>query len=243
MKKKQLKPKLSFRRFEFKYLMPAKLADAIVASIGDYVVHDLYTGKKDFYYVNSVYLDNRSFHFYQEKLNGLKNRKKYRFRYYGDLNRGQPKPLFLEIKRKIDAVVTKDRCALNCWPPQKVTFSGWKRVLKENVNILNEFYRDYLNLKMEPCLFVRYKRKPYFSKFNKNFRITFDYDLQAARIETLVSRNLYFRNILNNIAVMEVKFNGNVPAWFSDILKANNLKRMSFSKYCNSLNIIYNLND
>ena len=82
MKINKEKPKLSFRRFELKYVMPANLADSILASISNFVKPDPYTGDKDHYFVNSIYLDSPNFISYQEKLDGLKNRKKFRIRYY-----------------------------------------------------------------------------------------------------------------------------------------------------------------
>jgi len=41
--------------------------------------------------------------------------------------------------------------------------------------------------------------------------------------------------VLPGLAVVEAKFNRIMPAWFGMIIKSYNLNRVSFSKYCFSL--------
>ncbi len=243
MKRSKTKLGLNFRRFEFKYLMPAKLADIIVASIVHYTNIDPYIEKEDFYYVNSIYLDSNDFFFYQEKLSGLKNRKKYRLRFYGEEIYPPKQPLFFEIKRRVDAVIIKNRTVVRLKHLRAINLSNWQDVAQENQKFFTEFYHDYRWFGLKPGLFVRYKRKPFFSKFDRNFRVTFDFDLQAAKVNQLTPGVVHYRNILNKVAVMEVKFNGIIPSWFAEVIRTNNLKRAPFSKYCNSLNIIYNFDD
>lgn len=240
---KPKKPELSFRRFEFKYVLPAKLADIILASISNFVTPDPYTGHKDHYFVNSIYLDSPRFHCYQDKLDGIRSRKKFRIRFYQEKPQSSKHDLFFEIKRKIDAVIFKERVAISPKLLEKISPSAWKTVANKNPSFFSEFYYAYCRLNLSPKVFVHYKRKPYFSKWQKSFRITFDYDIKGAKVNSLTPTHYYTQNILHNQAVMEVKFNGVIPPWFSYIIKSNNLKRDSFSKYCHTVNKLYNLND
>ena len=241
MKINKEKPKLSFRRFELKYVMPANLADSILASISNFVKPDPYTGDKDHYFVNSIYLDSPNFISYQEKLDGLKNRKKFRIRYYQEHCENPNSPIFFEIKRKSDSIIIKDRLLVNQNHLANFSLSTWNKLRYTNPPLFSEIFHSYQTLRLKPRILVHYKRKPYFSKFNKTFRITFDYDIKAAKVDSFQPNKIYSKNVLHNFAVMEVKFNGVIPPWFSYIIKMNNLKRGSFSKYCQSVSKLYNL--
>lgn len=237
------KIKLHFRRFEFKYLMPSSLADQILPDLAGHMVIDEFVGKSDHYIVNSLYFDSPERHCYYEKLDGIKNRSKYRLRSYGEEFNFDGQRTFFEIKRKCDAVVIKDRIVTN-----RALFAalGFKKLLKdypEHRDFIEELVYDFRVLRLQPIIFVQYKRKPYFSRYDKNFRITFDYDLQACKVNSIDSKPDFFSNVIPRLAVMEVKFNGVLPDWFSSILRAHNLSRRSFSKYCISLNLLYNLKD
>lgn len=232
--------KLSFRRFELKYILPAKLADAIIGSISSFVVPDSFTRTKDHYLVNSLYFDTADFLCYRQKEGGIKNRKKYRIRYYGKCEKKLTAPIFFEIKRKVGPVVIKSRVVINPKQMRKISFENWRKIATSYPEFFAEFYTDYKNLRLKPTLFICYKRKPYFSKYDSNFRVTFDYDIRAVRAQRINHKIVYAQNINHHDAVMEVKFNGVIPPWFSYIIKSNNLHRSSFSKYCNSLLKVYN---
>ncbi len=238
---KTQKPILNFRRFEFKYIMPTKLSDLIIGSISKFVIPDPYANPNDHYSVNSIYLDSPQFICYRQKQNGQKNRKKYRLRYYGDNPTILTPPLFFEIKRKNDSVIFKDRIIIDSPKLDNISLNNWKQISKDHPSFFSEFYTDYKRLKLQPKLIVQYKRKPFYSKFNQNFRITFDYDLKSAKINDFDPENIYLKNTMPHLAVMEVKFNGTIPPWFSYIIKSNNLNRSSFSKYCHAVEKIYKL--
>jgi VTC domain len=237
---KNQKPSLNFRRFEFKYALPSYAADTILASISNFIKIDPYVDNKDFYLVNSIYFDSPELKCYQEKLDGLKNRKKYRIRFYND-NLSKAKPVFFEIKRRSDAIILKNRTIIKPKHLKDISLSNWKDIQKTSPNFFSEFFFDKNQYQLQPKVFIQYKRKPYFSRFQKNFRITFDYDITAAKINSVFPNQIFPQNIQHDTTIMEVKFNGIIPDWFSYIIKSNSLKRISFSKYCNSIEKLYNL--
>ncbi|MAF35985.1 hypothetical protein CL622_02605 [archaeon] len=238
---KNKKTTLNFRRFEFKYILPAKLSDLLVGSISKFVTPDPYAQDNGYYFVNSIYLDSPQLHSYRQKQNGLRKRKKYRLRYYGQNPNIFTNPLFFEIKRKDGAIIIKDRIIINSQKLKQISLSSWKNISQKHPNFFSEFYRDYRTLQLKPKLIIQYKRQPFFSRFNKNFRITFDYDLKSAKTNNFNLDRLYLKNTMPHLAVMEVKFNGGIPPWFSYIIKSNNLRRNSFSKYCHAVDQIYKL--
>lgn len=242
MNKKSQKIKLNFRRFEFKYVIPSKLADIFIGSISSFVIPDPYIKQKNFYNVSSIYLDSPQLLCFYEKQNGLKNRKKYRLRFY-DENPTPQSVSFLEIKKRVDSVIIKDRIPINAKLLEKINLTSWKKITQNHPAFFHEFYKDYHLLQLRPKIFIKYKRKPFFSKNNPHFRITFDYDIKAAKINKINGNKNYFKNILHETTVMEVKFNGVLPNWFGNLIKNNNLQRGSFSKYCKSIKKVYNLNE
>lgn len=233
--------KLNFRRFEFKYTLPAKLADIIIGSISNFVIPDPFTQRKNYYYVNSIYFDTQDFFCYKQKEDSIKNRKKYRIRYYGNNQTKLTKPLFFEIKRKIDSIIVKDRVTIKKEQIKIIDLNSWKNIAITYPSFFTEFYADYKKLKLKPKLLIQYKRKPFFSKHNKNFRITFDYDISASKIKNICDKNIYSNNVNHESVIMEIKFNGIIPPWFTYIIKSNNLNQNSFSKYYNSIKKVYNL--
>src|SRR3989344_8614882 len=111
---------LHFQRFEFKYLLTKLQAEDILA---DCLVNNLqwdpYVRDQEHksYQVNSLYFDSDNYKCYNEKLSGLKSRFKVRIRSYGDIG---VETGFLEIKKKEDALVMKDRAAMDLGDTRKI---------------------------------------------------------------------------------------------------------------------------
>ena len=87
---------------------------------------------------------------------------------------------------------------------------------------------------MLPQNMVIYKRQPLISKVDPNFRVTIDYDLR-----TFLSNSLKLKNsekkVNTRMAILEVKFNNSMPAWFQSIIQRYGLEHQPFSKYCTCL--------
>ncbi|OGB78457.1 hypothetical protein A2296_04985, partial [candidate division CPR3 bacterium RIFOXYB2_FULL_35_8] len=222
---------LHFRRFEFKYILPTALADSLIPTVTKYMKLDTHINSKGFYEVNSLYYDSPFLYCYNQKLDGVYFRKKYRIRSY-PLN-GQS---FFEIKRKVGDIVIKDRVSL-----QNYDISDKESYSEENIlpqitgQLKGELVKDYHHLNLKPLIIIVYKRRPYFSKFTNNLRLTFDYDLKANLIKDLDSKSNNIHFVDNHFTVLEIKTNSTIPAWLGYIIKRYNLERNSFSKYANSV--------
>ena len=106
------KQRLHFRRFELKYILPNSIADVIISSLKDNMVKDNHVVIDDYYSVNSIYLDSPNLKCFEEKLAGINERKKYRLRWYSEYTPSKTSP-FLEIKRKYESVIVKDRLPIS----------------------------------------------------------------------------------------------------------------------------------
>jgi hypothetical protein len=230
---KQKSSQLHFRRLEFKYVIPTSLLDLVVPTISRYLDADGYANKAGFYKVNSLYFDSPHLACYQQKLDGILFRKKYRVRYYGDKQK-----LFFEIKRKSGDTVFKDRVLL---PPttrinqQSLVNHQFLHHIPEG-KLKGELLADYHKLNLKPKVLISYLRRPFVSKFTNNLRITLDYDLKATKITNGEFLDLATTNYVSpDLAVLEIKFNETLPAWTRHIINAHNLQRDSFSKYASAI--------
>lgn len=228
-------------KLEYKYLVPIKHLDALRKDIKPYLEYDPYADmqpKKE-YSVRSIYLDTNTFKCYHEKIEGLKNRKKYRIRGY---NNGEGESIvFLEIKSKADRYVSKDRVKLPYRNLMDVFKSGElkDKILngngkdnKKTESTEKFLYHYYIN-RLQPAVLVIYEREAYHSKFNSRLRITFDKNLRSSVSTSL--HNLFLdENIkysLPGYFILEVKFYESLPEWVSRITTKYNLQRQSISKY------------
>tara|TARA_Y100000310_G_C20660206_1_gene804331 strand:- start:486 stop:1247 length:762 start_codon:yes stop_codon:yes gene_type:complete len=228
-----LKTKLHFQRFEFKYLISFDEFFRIREKIKQYVGLDGFAkdSKDGFYEVVSLYYDSPKFYYYHEKIDGAVNRKKIRLRTYKKNSEFVPN-VFFEIKRKYDSVILKDRVLLD-----KKTHS-----FPKSNKITEEYEQEKYLRSLEPKILVSYKRQPFIGRYNKNFRVTFDYDIRAKETKDLFDPDLDVQ-VLSEKVVMEIKFNGILPYYIREIIDQYNLERIAYSKYCNAIEACYLLDE
>lgn len=220
-------------RFEMKYLVTHAQAEAIAAYLQPMVERDRFSQKHaDGYYpISSLYLDTRDLRLCRESLEGKKNRFKLRIRSYSDVATA---PVFLEIKRRMNAIIIKDRV--------KTRRAAVPELLERPEFLLPEHGQDgtlqqfqlYLrSLHAQPKVLIRYGRKAYVAGTQEQVRITFDRNLafkqtQEPRVELV---GLDWQDVPLNGQVLEIKFNGAYPAWLEDLVRYFGLRAQSVSKY------------
>ena len=99
-------------RLEYKYLVPARRLTELRRALQPFVEMDAYVKNPDRaeYTVRSIYLDTPDLECYQEKLDGVSMRKKYRIRGYDQVQADSV--VFMEIKNKIYNHILKNRAPL-----------------------------------------------------------------------------------------------------------------------------------
>ncbi len=228
-------------KLEYKYLVPIKQLDALRRDIKPYVDYDPFADRQPEkeYTVRSIYLDTKTFKCYHEKIDGLKNRKKYRIRGY---NNGEGESIvFLEIKRKDNSYIFKDRAKIYYRELINLFKSGnlKNKVLNGNGNNHNKaesaekfLYHYYLN-RLLPAVLVIYEREAFHSKFDSRLRITFDKNLRSS-VSTSLNNLFLDENIKHSLPgyfILEVKFHQSPPDWLSRVIIKYDLQRSSVSKY------------
>ncbi len=86
-------------RYELKFLVSPTEREGVLASLGTDMTLDPHSAGPD-YRVTSQYYDSEDLTSYWEKLDGVRLRKKFRLRFYGDGPPGAPRIGFMEIKHR-----------------------------------------------------------------------------------------------------------------------------------------------
>jgi hypothetical protein len=228
--------RLHFLRFEFKYVMPRSVRDEVEAELRHFVELDPYVQAQPGhqYLVRSLYFDDLHYSCYREKCDGVHTRSKFRIRTYGR-DPAVASPWFLEIKGRYNNLVFKHRTPFTGEFDRRAAGEELCRATVRHAapgTVRDEFEFQLYRRLLRPVVLVDYLRRPYFSKFDPDFRLTFDSELTAARAAALFPRDATLRAVLPGYTIMEVKFRHHVPSWFHHVLQTYELRRRSISKIC-----------
>ena len=234
-----------FNRFEFKYLISIKQAEALKASVRKYMVPDTYGNQEGRYAISNLYYDSPEFRCYWEKERGIKFRRKLRIRYYenGDVMTEETS-VFVEIKQRIDRVTQKRRVAL---PYLNALQLCNDRVLPEfdqkDQAIIEEVFVMLWRYQLVPAIVLRYNRQAFIgSIYDAGMRVTFDTDLSFQTYPLHLHENRSSLPFLSaDRVIMEIKVNERIPRWLTELVAAHNLSLYRISKYCCSIMTAQNL--
>jgi hypothetical protein len=225
-----------FSRYEFKYLLPLHLRETIEAEVQQFMRYDGFVNPdlENQYLVRSLYLDNADASNFYEKVDGLKTRRKYRLRTY-TTDIMAPSPLFLEMKGRHNQRTYKHRVQLAPDDLPLILQRDRHFGLLEryrDIPLIETFVFDVSRKQLHPRVLVDYRRRPYTSHFDINFRVTFDQTISAMAADRLFPTEVgRFHSCVAGWTILEVKFNRRIPAWFHRILQAHELRNLSISKF------------
>jgi hypothetical protein len=200
--------------------------------VASHLHHDRYSAATPggAYHISSLYLDSADLRLCRESLEGQKNRFKLRVRAYDD---DPDSPVFLEIKRRLNTTIIKDRAVL---PRERIgSLASAQPVLSDPAGHQFDLYRR--TLAARPQILVRYRREAFENADLSRVRVTFDHALASCVTDhwNVAVHGGIWRNVIGDQVVMEVKFNGRFPGWIQDLVHRFQLQAQSVSKYCLSL--------
>ena len=180
------------------------------------------------YVVRSLYFDDIHNSAYQEKLQGLPDRRKYRIRIYNYSD----KVIQLECKIKKDRYVRKEMAPLT---RQEFNWlmNGYPRFLLDTQYDLHRiFYYEFISKILRPRVIVDYEREPYVMEAG-DVRVTFDKHIRASMDDlALFDQFLSTAEVLApGQLVMEVKYSGFLPELVRQILTSGVSNYLALSKY------------
>jgi len=227
-------------RKEYKYMVHRDKLDALRERLLPFVELDGYVKKGNGfdYVVRSVYFDTGKMNYYTEKDAGVKDRKKFRIRGYDKTDENTL--VFLEVKRKNDEIVWKNRSPVKFKDLQKLLLTrDIENLVHQHPKFPNAAYDANVFLYylysqyLVPVILIVYDREPFFSKFNSDLRITFDKNIRSkvcTEMDGIFSEHKEIYAI-NDYFVLEIKFNYGYPLWLTNIIKDFGLVRQAVSKY------------
>jgi len=241
---------LHFRRIELKYFIPYRHIDHFVERISRHTDVDPYLVKegkgRTRYPVTSLYFDSYDLMAWAEKENGQFYRRKIRLRTY-DEEFSTESPVFMEIKRRLDAVVLKDRIGLPAgvlkadMSPRRLLPYLLAQAERQDATALEaQMMLGWLNL--QPTAIVKYQRMALVAKEDPNMRITVDHHIQGVWRPSSILGTVPMRHVdninatgMNGIggkyALLELKSNGGIPGWLHEAVQDMELNRTAYSKY------------
>ena len=234
MKKLQIKKDDQiFSRFEFKYIINKNISKLIQKEVENFAESDSFSNNEDNYFVRSLYFDNDVFSNFREKIDGIKNRHKFRIRTYSK-KPNKLTPLYLEMKGRNNQRTFKNRTKissedLDLFYYQKNLFN-LKKKYSDN-KLINQFIFDTYRKKIIPKVVIDYKRCALLSKNGLYFRLTFDSDIYACSNDKLFENDYNWKICIPGNDILEVKFDLTIPPWFHRIIQNYQLKRISVSKF------------
>lgn len=231
----------SYDRYELKYLLGVEAQETIRERIAPFTERDLHAlDRPDFIYtVRSAYFDTDDLQYYYERQDGLKVRKKLRARVYNEAN--GTSPLFLEIKRKFNRRIFKERIAV----PRAsldVVLNGVdphpeRHLLDSSLparHSLGRFRYILTAAALHPVVLVAYEREAFVGRENHRVRVTFDMNLRSQMHPSLdgLCCEDDLRVFLSDHFVLELKFDVVMPEWMRRMVRQLGLSARPYSKYC-----------
>ncbi len=227
---------MTHNRLEAKYLITETQALAIREAAAPHVFLDPHASSGNEYPVESVYLDSPDERLYWSSATGENNRFKLRLRRYA----GQEgAPVFVEIKRRLNAVITKQRACLPA--PLAESFMAAGRLpeapaldSRQTANLL-DFAQLMARVEAVPHVAVRYMREAYQCRLEPHTRITFDRRIEGRPAtqggDTFDGGSRPWTPVSGLDVVLEMKFTDRYAFWFRPLIQRFGLERSSIAKY------------
>lgn len=214
-----------FKRFELKYLLTRPQKELLLRAMEPYMALDQY-GRTE---IRNIYFDTDTYRLIRRSIERPVYKEKLRIRSYG---RATPQgTVFVELKKKFDAVVYKRRLPL----PEQAAMDWVQGVAPcgERTQIAEEiaYFLDYYQT-IRPAAFLSYEREAYYALDGGDFRVTFDERILCRQEELSLCSDAWGTSLLDDgLVLMEIKCSGGIPLWMTRVLTDEHIYKTSFSKY------------
>lgn len=228
----------AINRFEVKYFVATTAVPRLLDELAPYTQADANADPAQGYPVFSVYWDTDDLKFFWEKIEGVKSRRKLRFRRYEHSD-----TVYIEVKQREDRTLHKRRLK---WPLDRVlqvfgTGRGldWSSLGDDPVAREVALMIDRLSLR--PTVGVRYRRRALFGAFDPELRVTCDSRLVYRTAPVDLARPFTSGAYILDprVSVLEIKYDNRVPRWLTKLICRHGLKMIRMSKYCSAVDWHY----
>lgn len=186
------------------------------------------------YRVHSLYLDSPSLEGYERRLSSNRVRDRVRVRTYGAI--GDPAPVFLEAKRKLDDRVIKHRVRVGdaCQWAQADAEAPWRSIIAPMLGPPGARARRWQSIVeagcMVPVCTIHYAREVYIAG---TARLTLDHEVRSVGRPDprQLQGNDGVQLIPTRWMILELKFFGLPPAWMRTLVRLLDLRAEPVSKF------------
>jgi len=202
-------------RHEYKYRISKMSAELLRHRLGLVLRMDKHTGPDGGYMIRSLYFDDADNSAYHEKLSGIRDRAKYRLRYYNY----DDSYIVFEKKAKQGLYSHKESVRVTKEQAYAMMYGDRYALHSSGEPLLEEFAALCAAKRMAPKVLVDYDRIP-FTYPVSNVRVTLDLDLRTAPYKTDLfnDRHALLPVFPDGEQLMEVKFNEFLPEFIRDLL-------------------------
>lgn len=228
----------TFERYEKKYLLSAEKAERIERRLAEErgAEYDKYCVGGKTYCIYNIYFDDEYSSIINASLKRPKFKEKLRLRGY-DFPKTGEETVFLELKRKINGIVTKRRAILPYAAAMAFVSNGKMPETEDYQRRLTLTEIEYFlktRRPLEPKVFISYDRIAMTDREDPTLRITFDQNILTRRYDVDLAKGAGGEPLLRKgERLMEIKFIHAPPKWLCDMLTDENVFMTRFSKYGN----------
>ncbi|MCH6258424.1 polyphosphate polymerase domain-containing protein [Puniceicoccaceae bacterium K14] len=235
-----------------KFLIPGDMVESVRHYITGFCVPDpMSEGSPPSYKVTTLQLDSPDLSLHFAKSRELKNRFKLRVRSYGEAD--GTCPVFIEIKRKFEHIVSKSRAKLDRENYVEVLDRALSKCEspdfdnKKDKDTFAEFIRLSRAMDAGPVMRIRYNRECWVGVEDTSVRITLD-----TRLEYQSTSNLQVFNDADpwlradvassmkgvpSAVILELKSGLKIPDWIISVVRHFRLQRTGYCKYSEAVNL------
>lgn len=215
-------------RHEMKYLISNTDAVRLGLVLNSALAPDKHADEYGEYLIRSLYFDDAYNRAYNEKMDGVPNRDKYRIRIYNYSD----KVIYLERKRKVGDLIQKSSVRISRALAEALIDGDAGAIAGSKNPLLTDMYVEMRSKVLRPAVIVDYAREAY-THPAENTRITFD-----KRIRTgLLSKDLFNPDIPmldvmdSDKTVLEIKFDRYLPDYIRSLVSGVPAQHSAVSKY------------
>jgi hypothetical protein len=217
-------------RHELKYFISPVEYEVLHRVLNNVLQRDPNGDENNEYHIRSLYFDGFFNSAVLDKINGVKDRDKYRIRIYNFSD----KNIRMECKTKVGSLISKRSIGIPRLLAEQLIAGDPTGLEQTRSGLLRDVYREMKLNFMRPVVLVDYVREAYLHPAEE-VRITFDKQLRSG----LFSKDLFnpytptIPPFDHGEMIMEVKFNRLLPPYIRDLLctHVHSAQNSAISKY------------
>lgn len=218
-------------RHEYKFLISEASARLLRLRLPGVMARDAYAGSTGQYKIRSLYFDDFSRSAYADKMAGVRDRTKYRIRYYNDV------PDFLKLERKEKLGDLTRKLAQSISREEALALAQCRSEARQG--LAGELCRGTREKGLRPVVLVDYDRTPFVCR-DGNTRITLDEKVRTRPFcsDLFASSEAMIPVLEPGQVILEVKFDDFIPGYLLSALGDIPKDRLAVSKFALCMDLI-----